>query len=96
MNSDSFDPNFDPDNSSTLYLERLPPQNILRMYENYGAVHGRFTWEARQQEKILNTYTKIWGTDELLVSFDELDMTLLGLIAPQTYWLAMAGELGED
>jgi hypothetical protein len=49
----SFDPSFDPNDSSTWDLERLPSQNMLRMYENYGDVHERFVWDARRDEKVL-------------------------------------------
>jgi hypothetical protein len=33
-------------------------------------------WEARMEPKILDAFAKIWGTDELLVSFDALNVTL--------------------
>lgn len=39
-------------------------------------VHEKFVWEARTEPKILEAFAKIWGTDELLVSFDALNITL--------------------
>lgn len=82
----SFDPSFDSNDSSTWDLERLPSQNMLRMYLNYGVVHERFMWEARQEKKILDAFIKIWGTNELLVSFDGLNVTLPGLIPRNKPW----------
>jgi hypothetical protein len=32
-------------------------------------------WDARQEPGILETFAKIWGTDELLASFDSLNIT---------------------
>lgn len=48
----------------------------INTFNQYGVVHERFIWEARTEPKILETFAKIWGTDELLVSFDALNITL--------------------
>lgn len=82
----SFDPSFDAYDSSTWQKEKLPIQTKLNTYENYGVVHERFMWEARQEQNILDTFTKIWGTDELLVSFDSLNVTLPNFKQARTPW----------
>lgn len=33
-------------------------------------------WDIRQEPEILNAFEKIWGTDQLLVSFDSVNITL--------------------
>lgn len=43
-------------------------------------------WEARQENKVLDAFKKIWGTDELLVSFDSLNVTLPGLLTARKPW----------
>ena len=38
-------------------------------------MHEKFFWEARQEPGVLEAFSKLWGTDELLVSFDSLNVT---------------------
>jgi len=46
------------------------------MYHGYRVPHEDFVWEARTEPGVLDAYTKLWGTDELLVSFDGINFTL--------------------
>jgi ectoine hydroxylase-related dioxygenase (phytanoyl-CoA dioxygenase family) len=82
----SFDSSLDLDQPSTWKTADLPIQTKINTYENYGVVHERFMWEARMEPKILDAFAKVWGTDELLVSFDSLNVTLPNLKAARAPW----------
>lgn len=43
-------------------------------------------WEARMEPKVLEAFTKVWGTDELLVSFDSLNVTLPNFKKARAPW----------
>lgn len=49
------------------------PANLLR---GYGVEHEKFIWEARMEPGVVEKFEELWGTDELLVSFDALNVTL--------------------
>jgi hypothetical protein len=82
----SFDPSIDFDDASTWDLQRLPLTNKLNMYEHYSVVHERFMWDARMEPGVIKAFAKIWGTDELLVSFDNLTVTLPNLRPVRDPW----------
>lgn len=82
----SFDSALDPDDPSTWKNAKLPVQTKLNTYEAYGVVHERFMWEARMEPGVIDAFAKIWGTDQLLVSFDSLNITLPGLKPVRAPW----------
>ncbi|KAL3440561.1 hypothetical protein BJX65DRAFT_300404 [Aspergillus insuetus] len=73
----SFDLGLDYDDKSTWTKDHLP-YNFKSMYLNYCAAHEKFMWEARSEPSIIEPFTKLWGTNELLVSFDGFNVTLPG------------------
>ncbi|KAL1896319.1 hypothetical protein Sste5346_004703 [Sporothrix stenoceras] len=82
----SFDPDFDPKDPSTWSEEKLPLQTDKNTYEHYSVIHEKFMWEARQEPKLIEAFAKLWGTDELLVSFDSLNVTLPNFKKPRSPW----------
>ena len=52
------------------YLKLYPKHSML--LQQYGVGHAQFVWDLRQNEKIVDIFSKIWGKpkEELLVSFD--------------------------
>ena len=82
----SFDADLDFEQPSTWSIDRLPVQTKLNTYEHYAVVHERFMWEARMEPGVLEAFKKIWGTDELLVSFDSLNVTLPNLKPVRDPW----------
>jgi ectoine hydroxylase-related dioxygenase (phytanoyl-CoA dioxygenase family) len=46
------------------------------MYHGYSVSHEKFVWDARLETGVLDAFSKIWGTSNLLVSFDGINMTL--------------------
>ncbi|KAE9989013.1 hypothetical protein EG328_003330 [Venturia inaequalis] len=67
---------FDRNNKETWTEEHLPTHMKGGMYHGYSVQHERFMWEARQEPKVIEAFSKLWDTDELLVSFDGMNLTL--------------------
>ncbi len=82
----SFDASLDVNDPSTWEKADLPIQTDKNTYESYGVVHERFMWEARQEPGVLEAFKRVWGTPELLVSFDSLNVTLPNLKAARAPW----------
>ncbi|KAF2098061.1 hypothetical protein NA57DRAFT_66520 [Rhizodiscina lignyota] len=73
----SFGTDLDLKKPSTWIAANLPVQNIrLNTFENYAVVHEKFMWDARLEPGVVDAFAKVWGTDELLVSFDSINITL--------------------
>lgn len=82
----AFDSSLNLDDPSTWRTANLPIQTKLNTYEHYGVVHEKFMWDVRQEPGVLEAFQKIWGTDELLVSFDSLNITLPNLKEARAPW----------
>ncbi|KAL1306883.1 hypothetical protein AAFC00_005530 [Neodothiora populina] len=83
--AEKFPYGFDKNDKSTWTPEHLPAHIKGGMYGGYGCQHEKFMWEARQEPGVLEAFAKVWGTDELLVSFDGFNFTLpTGTALPQT------------
>ncbi|KAJ5497076.1 hypothetical protein N7463_009063 [Penicillium fimorum] len=72
----SFNLALDLDDPSTWTRENMPVHSKINTFNGYCVTHEKFMWDARMEPKILDAFAKIWGTDELLVSFDALNITL--------------------
>lgn len=53
-------------------------QSKLNTFDNYCVVHEKFMWDARMEPGAVGAFAKIFGTDELLVSFDSLNISFPG------------------
>ncbi|KAJ6010021.1 hypothetical protein N7522_005037 [Penicillium canescens] len=73
----SFDNGFDLNDKETWTKEHLP-QSFKKMYINYCAAHEKFMWDARTEPNVIKPFAELWGTDELIVSFDAFNVTLPG------------------
>lgn len=82
----SFDPTLDLDDPATWPTADLPRQTERNTYEHYSVVHEKFMWEARMEPGVVEAFSQLWGTDELLVSFDALNVTLPSLKPPRAPW----------
>lgn len=71
----SFDTGLDLEKPETWIKENLPVQSKINTFATYGVPHERFMWEARMEPGILKPFETLWGTDELLASFDSLNIT---------------------
>ena len=71
-----FDLGFDENDESTWTAEHLPVSFKGSMYYGYGATHEKMAWEARTEPKVVEVFEKLWGTNELLCSFDGLNVSM--------------------
>ncbi|KAL3423308.1 hypothetical protein PVAG01_05055 [Phlyctema vagabunda] len=67
---------FDRNDPQTWTEEHLPAHMKGGMYHGYSVSHEKFVWEARTEPGVIDAFSKIWGTEELLVSFDGINITL--------------------
>ncbi|KAI9740152.1 MAG: hypothetical protein M1834_004730 [Cirrosporium novae-zelandiae] len=67
---------FKKNDKSTWTPENLPANMKGGMYHAYRVQHEKFVWEARMEPGVLSAFSKLWGTDKLLASFDGINFTL--------------------
>ena len=48
------------------------PRNFNGIIQRYRIGHAPFVWQARTNSKVVAVFEKIWGTKELLTSFDAM------------------------
>ncbi|CAK7199273.1 hypothetical protein SEUCBS139899_001948 [Sporothrix eucalyptigena] len=81
---ETFPLGFDRKDRSTWTTENLPYHWKGGMYNDYCVAHEDFVWEARTEPGVVGAFSKLWGTDKLLVSFDGMNMTIPQEKLPQT------------
>lgn len=67
---------FKRDDRSTWTSEHLPYSVTGGLYNRYSIGHEAFVWKIRSQPKILEAFAQLWGTDDLIASFDGINVTL--------------------
>ncbi|CAI7629761.1 unnamed protein product [Penicillium glandicola] len=65
----------DYENPETWVAKNLPVQSSINTFSSYAIAHEKFMWDARMELGVIDAFAKIWGTDELLASFDSLNIT---------------------
>lgn len=68
--------NFSRTDRSTWKASHLPSDHSKGLYNRYSVNHEAFVWNIRTQPGILETFSQIWGTDDLIASFDGLNISL--------------------
>lgn len=71
----SFGTKLDMSNRETWIGANLPIQSKINTFNYYCVAHEKFIWDARMEPGVLEVFEALWGTDELLVSFDCLNIT---------------------
>ncbi|KAK6453838.1 uncharacterized protein RJT20DRAFT_63751 [Scheffersomyces xylosifermentans] len=66
---------FDINNRDTWTQEILPVHHPMNLYHYYSCNHEKFVWDIRSEKQVIDTFAQIWGTTELLVSFDGFNVT---------------------
>lgn len=61
---------------TTLVASNLPLTNKVRLYHSYCVAHEKSMCDARMEPGLLDAFSKLWVTKELLVSFDCLNISL--------------------
>lgn len=70
---ESFGLGYDRNDPSTVHPDKLPVINEKGMLLPYGACHEDFVWDIRSEEGVLSTFESVYGTKDLLVSFDTIN-----------------------
>jgi len=66
---------FKRDDSSTWTDDHLPVSNKGGLYNKYAAGHEDWVWRARCEPGVINAFKELWNTEELICSFDGLNIT---------------------
>lgn len=73
---ESFPYGFKRDDRSTWTKEHLPFGQEKGLYNRYSVNHEDFVWKIRTQPGILKVFEQVWGTDDLIASFDGMNVSL--------------------
>ncbi|KXT02886.1 hypothetical protein AC578_1804 [Pseudocercospora eumusae] len=73
---ESFPHGFKRHDKSTWTAEHLPYGHDRGLYNRYSVNHEAFVWKIRTDPGILSIFQKIWGTDDLIASFDGMNVSL--------------------
>ncbi|KAF9892292.1 hypothetical protein FE257_002069 [Aspergillus nanangensis] len=74
----SFDMGLDLNDRSTWTSEHLPQSFKAGMYLHYSAAHEKYVWDARLEPGVITPFAQLWNTEDLLVSFDTINITFPG------------------
>lgn len=72
----NFELGFDDKDPSTWTADHLPVSFKGGMYFLYGSAHEKMSWEARMEPAVRDIFARLWGTDELICSFDGMNISL--------------------
>ncbi|GAA6035013.1 hypothetical protein JCM8097_002143 [Rhodosporidiobolus ruineniae] len=64
------------DDPSTFKKECLPVNMKGGMFHGYGIGHADWVWETRTAPGVIDAFAKVWGTNELITSFDGASIML--------------------
>ncbi|KAK1070466.1 hypothetical protein LTR12_008729 [Friedmanniomyces endolithicus] len=73
---ESFPHGFKRDDRSTWDEEHLPSGHKGGLYNRYSVNHEAFVWKIRTEPGIIKVFEQIWGTEDLITSFDGLNVSL--------------------
>ncbi|KUI66788.1 hypothetical protein VM1G_02266 [Cytospora mali] len=73
---EKFPHGFKRDDRSTWTSEHLPWSIKGGLYARYAIGHEAFVWKIRSQPKIIEVFAQLWDTDDLIASFDGMNVTL--------------------
>jgi len=59
-------------------LKKDMPYAIHGIFQHYGIGHRNFQWNIRTDPGVIRVFEQIWNTNELLVSFDGINITIPG------------------
>jgi len=67
---------FKRDDKSTWTEDHLPVGHRGGLYNAYACAHEDFIWRVRSEPGVIKCFEELWGTHELIVSFDAFNVTL--------------------
>ncbi|VUC30168.1 unnamed protein product [Clonostachys rosea] len=75
---------YDRKDPSTRKGTNLPYTHRNGIFARYGIAHEQFVWDLKSEPALVEKFAQIWGTNELLVSYDGLNMSLPEAERPKT------------
>ncbi|KAJ4417683.1 hypothetical protein N0V82_006044 [Gnomoniopsis sp. IMI 355080] len=72
---EKFPHGFKREDRSTWTAEHLPYSVKAGLYNRYAVGHEAFVWKIRAQPNILGVFSQVWGTDDLIASFDGINIS---------------------
>nr|XP_031858563.1 uncharacterized protein CI109_006086 [Kwoniella shandongensis]KAA5525635.1 hypothetical protein CI109_006086 [Kwoniella shandongensis] len=73
---ESFGKGFKKDDKETWKVENLPTFSKGGLFNRHGVAHEQWVWDIRSEPALIDVFSKVWGTDELLVSYDGVNVSL--------------------
>ncbi|WRT70627.1 uncharacterized protein IL334_007625 [Kwoniella shivajii] len=73
---ESFGLGFDAKDRTTWIPENMPFFFKGGLFHRYGASHEQFVWDIKQEPELVKQFAELWGTEELVCSFDGLNISL--------------------
>lgn len=73
---ESFGLGFDRNDPSTWESAKLPFSHRGGLYNGYSCGHEQYAWDIRQEPGVIDAFARVWNTNELLVSFDGLNISV--------------------
>ncbi|KAL7409791.1 hypothetical protein BDY24DRAFT_195714 [Mrakia frigida] len=67
---------YDRNDPLTFQAHLLPTVSRGGLVNLYGVGQEQFAWDVRQEQGIIDVFSKIWGTEELLVSMDAVNLSV--------------------
>ncbi|KAK8858894.1 hypothetical protein IAR55_003125 [Kwoniella newhampshirensis] len=67
---------FKKDDKETWQPDKMPAFNNGGLFNRHGVHHEQFVWDIRSEPNLIDVFAKVWGTDELLVSYDGINISL--------------------
>lgn len=74
----SFGTDLDMNNPKTWVTANIPPISDINVFFSNAVAHEKFMWDIRTEEEVIKPFADLYGTDDLLVSFDSLNITFPG------------------
>ncbi|OAA63402.1 Phytanoyl-CoA dioxygenase [Niveomyces insectorum RCEF 264] len=81
---ESWDLGFDRKDPKTYKAKYLPSHQRGGLYFLYGVGHEQFLWDLKSEPTLIEKFETIWGTNELLVSYDGVNLSVPDPELPKT------------
>ncbi|KAI8316330.1 hypothetical protein K4K59_000231 [Colletotrichum sp. SAR11_240] len=62
----------------------LPFTHRAGIFNRFGVAHEQFMWDLKSEPSLIDKFARVWGTDELLVSYDGINLSLPVSERPKT------------
>ncbi|PYI21809.1 hypothetical protein BO99DRAFT_400481 [Aspergillus violaceofuscus CBS 115571] len=81
---ESWNLGFNRHDPTTRKATNLPWNLRGGLYNRYGIGHEQFVWDLKSEPGLIDKFAQVWGTDQLLVSFDGMNLSMPESERPKT------------